>query len=124
MGGHEAREYWEDWGLVLLWIAALGGPLAFALNLQIGYALVKWACSREQTFLLTLVAAVTFAGAVAAAAVGWSCLVKVRDAADEQGGRLIDRSYFMAATAVGVDMLLALLIALTVVHHFLLSPCE
>ena len=124
MGGHEARDYWEDWGLLLLWTSMLAGPLAFALNLQIGYALVKWACSREQPVVLTLVAAITFAGAMAGAALGWSCLGKLRGEADGQGGRQIDRSYFMAMVATGLNLLLALLIATSTVHQFILSPCE
>ena len=124
MRGHEGAEYWEDEGLVLLWSSMLGGPLAFALNLQVGYALVKWACSRDQTFLLTLVAVVTMAGTIAAAALGWTCLTKVRATADETGGRLVDRSYFMAVVAIGLNVLIALLIATTAIHQFLLSPCE
>jgi hypothetical protein len=124
MDGHEAREYWDDWGLVLLWTSMLSGPLAFGLNLQIGYALVKWACSRDQTFVLSLVAGITLTGALAGAWLGWFCLVKVRDAAEEEGGRLIDRSYFMAVVAVGLNLLLALLIVTSSVPQFLLSPCE
>jgi hypothetical protein len=124
MGGREARDYWEDRGLVLLWTSMLAGPLAWALNLQVGYALVKWACSRDQTFVLTLVGALTFAGTVAGAYVGWLCLLKVRGTADELGGRIIDRSYFVAVVAVGLNLLLALLIAVSSVHQFMLSPCE
>jgi hypothetical protein len=124
MSGQAARGYWDDWGLVLLWTAFLSGPLAWGLNLQIGYALVKWACSREQTFLLTLVAAVAFAGALAGAWLAWTCAAKVRAEADEQGGRVIDRSYFMAMLAFGLNLLLALLIATSAYHPLFLSPCE
>ena len=124
MSGHEARGYWDDWGLVLLWTSFLAGPLAFALNLQVGYALVKWACDREQTFVLPLVAACTFGLAAAGAWVGWLCLLKVRDRADEQGGRIIDRSYFLALVAIGLNLLLALLIATSAYHPVFLSPCE
>jgi hypothetical protein len=49
---------------------------------------------------------------------------QVRAAADELGGRTIDRSYFMAVIAVGINLLLALLNSVSSVHHFLLSPCE
>ena len=124
MGAGEARDYWDDWGLVLLWTSMLAGPLAWGLNLQVGYALVKWACSREQAFVLTVVAVITFAATLAGAYLGWSCLLTVRAAADELGGRTIDRSYFMAVIAVGLNLLLALLIAVSSVHQFLLSPCE
>lgn len=124
MGGHEARDYWEEWGLVVLWASMLAGPLAFAVNLQVGYALVKWACSREQEFVLGLVALIALATTAWGAWLGWSSLAKVRDAADEQGGRHIDRSYFMAVIAIGLNLILALQIAASAFPVFVLSPCE
>jgi hypothetical protein len=124
MGGHEARDYWEDWGLVLLWTAMLTGPLAFALNLQVGYALVKWACSREQEFVLTLVAAAALALTGWGAWLGWSLLMKVRKEAEEEGGRVIDRSYFMAAVSIGLNGMLALWILAATFPQAVLSPCE
>jgi hypothetical protein len=124
MGGHEAREYWEDWGLLLLWTSMLAGPLAFAINLQIGYALVKWACSREQAFLLPLVSVVALALTAWGAWLGWTCLAKVRDAANGEGGRRIDRSYFMAIIAIGLNALLALWVLTTMFPQAVLSPCE
>jgi hypothetical protein len=124
MGGREAQDYWEDWGLVLLWTSMLSGPVAFAINLQVGYALVKWACSREQEFLLPLVAILALALTVWGAWLGWTCLVKVRDAANEQGGHIIDRSYFMAIVAIGLNALLALWVLTTMFPQAVLSPCE
>jgi hypothetical protein len=124
MGGHEAREYWEDRGLLLLWTSMLTGPVAWGLNLQVGYALVKWACSREQVFVLTLVAIVTFAMTCGGAWLGWTLLLKVRDTADEGGARPIDRSYFMAVMAIALNVLLALLILVSALPQAVLSPCE
>jgi hypothetical protein len=123
MGGHEARSYWEDWGLVLLWTAMLGGPVAWALHFQISYALVKWACSREQRYVLVATALVAAAAALSAAWLAWRCRTMSRDAS-EAGGSEIDRSYFMANVALGLDLLLALLIILSAVPPFVLSPCE
>jgi len=123
MGGHEARNYWEHSGLILLWTSMLAGPVAFAINLQVGYALVKWACSREQTFLLPLVAVIALALTAWGGWLGWTCLVKVR-AADEQGGTIQDRSYFMAMVAIGLNAILALWILTTMFPQAVLSPCE
>jgi hypothetical protein len=124
MGGDQARDYWEDRGLVLLWTSTLAGPVAFAINLQVGYALVKWACSREQAFLLPLVSVLALALTTWGAWLGWTCLVKVRDAANEEGGRQIDWSYFMAVVAIGLNGLLALWILTTMFPQAVLSPCE
>ena len=124
MAGREAQDYWEDRGLVLLWASMLSGPVAFALNLQIGYALVKWACSREQEFLLPLVAVLALALTGWGAWLGWQCLVKVRESANEEGGRVVDRSYFMAVVAIGLNILLALWVLTTMIPPVVLSPCE
>jgi hypothetical protein len=123
MRAEEARQYWDDWGLVLLWSALLAGPIAWGLNLQIGYALVKWACSRGQPLVLTLVAVVALAVALWGIWIGWSCLTQLRTA-DEAGGRVIDRSYFMAVVAIGLNILLAFLILTSAYHPLFLSPCE
>ena len=100
------------------------GPLAWGLNLQIGYATVKWACSRNHPSVLTLISAATLAVTCAAAWIGWTCFAKVHHAADDAGGTIIDRSYFMAVMAIALNALLAVEIATSAVSHFILSPCE
>jgi hypothetical protein len=123
MRGPEARTYWEDRGLLLLVTSFLAGPLLWGLNLQIAYALVKWACSREQTFLLILVPALSLVATLGAAWLAWSCRNMLRETTDE-GGTQEDRSHFLAIVAFGLNLLLALLIVLTAVPPLMLSPCE
>lgn len=118
------RDYWEQRGLVLLWVAMLAGPVATALTLQVGYALVKWACAarhRDVLIIITIGAVLTTA---LGAALGWWCLEKAGDAATEHGGRTVDRSSFLAVVAIGFNLLLALLAILWIVPPFVLSPCE
>jgi len=122
-GGHAARDYWEDWGLVLLMTAFLAGPIAFGLNLQIGYATVKWACSRDQRFVLTAIAIVMLGVTIAGSWIGWSCYQKLRGASD-RGATHADRSYFLAIISIGLNAVIGLWIGLTIVPHFILSPCE
>jgi hypothetical protein len=124
MGGHEARDYWDNRGLVRLSTAMFAGPLAWWLSLQIGYALVKWTCSRSQPFVLVLVSLAGLGGALAGAWIGWSCLRQLRADADERGGRLIDSNYLVAVVAIGLNLMLALLIALWAVNPLMVSPCE
>lgn len=124
MGGHAANDYWEDWGLVLLWTSMLAGPVAWGLNLQVGYALVKWACRTQQILPLVLVAAATFALAIWGAWLGWRCLRTSRDGASPEGGGYADRSAFMARVAIGLNVLFALLIATSAFPAAVLSPCE
>jgi hypothetical protein len=118
-----SRGYWEGQGLVLLWFAVLAGPAALFANLFAGYALVKWACGTGHTFVLTAIDGAMLALASAGAWVGWRCRNRLQGA-NEQGGRIIDRSYFVASIAVGLAVINALLIALQAYPHFVLSPCE
>ena len=119
----ESHGYWEQTGLALLWFAVLAGPTAVTLNMFAGYALVKWACASGHANVLTAIALVSLVLALAGAWVGWSCRGRLRGA-DEQGGRIVDRSYFIAVTATGLALLNALLIVMQAYPRFVLSPCE
>ena len=120
---HE-RGYRERSGLVLLWTAMLAGPIAAGLNLQLGYALVKWACATRHTDVLIVMTVGALTTALVGAALGWWCLTKIGAAANEQGGRTTDRSYFLAVVAIGFNVLLVLLNVMWAVPAFVLSPCE
>ena len=120
---HPPHGYWEERGLALLWFAVLAGPTAVALNMFVGYALVKWACASGHAFVLTAIAALMFALALSGAWVAWTSRARLRDA-DEEGGRIVDRSYFVATVAFGFALLNALLIVMQTYPRFVLSPCE
>jgi hypothetical protein len=115
--------YWEQRGLLLLWFALLAGPAAVALNMLVGYALVKWVCASGHKNVLTLISIGTVVLAVAGAWVAWTCRQQLRDA-NEHGGRIIDRSYFVAIVAMGLATINALLIVMQAFPRFVLSPCE
>ena len=119
----EPEDYWEHAGLGLLWFASLAGPAAVALNMGAGYALVKWACAAGHANVLSAIALATLALALAGAWVGWTCRARLRGA-NEHGGRIIDRSSFIAITATGFALLNALLIVMQAYPRFVLSPCE
>jgi hypothetical protein len=118
-----SRDYWEQRGLALLWFAVLAGPAALFANQFAGYALVKWACASGRTYVLTGMAIATLGVALAGAWVGWTCRGRLRDAT-ESGGRIIDRSYFVAIVGIGLALITALVIVMQAYPHFFLSPCE
>ena len=107
----------------MLWFAVLAGPAAIFANQFAGYALVKRACASGHTYVLTGIAVAMLGLAVAGACVGWACRARLRDA-NEYGGRIIDRSYFLAIVGIGLALVSTLLIALQAYPHFVLSPCE
>jgi hypothetical protein len=123
MGGHEARTYWEDKGLMLLWFSVLSAPAAWALDQVISYALVKPVCFADARFTLTAINAAALLLVIAGALVGRRCLARAAGGTDD-GGRQVDRSYFVALIGIAFNILVALLIVFATIPHFVLSPCE
>jgi hypothetical protein len=117
--GHE-----QPRALVALWTAFLAGPVAWALNQGIGYAVMKPVCGAANAPMLWLIAVVTLAIGAAGGAVAFRHLRALRAIAHDNGRRIVDRSYFLAAVALALNALIALLIVTSVIPQFLLSPCE
>ena len=117
------RAYWDGRGLALLWTSMLLGPLAVALDLGVGYALVKPLCGSGHPEMLRAISLAALALTTAGAVVGIACFTRSRPGAIEDGGRVIDRSYFTAIVAIGFNVLCAVLIA-TAAGARLIMSCE
>jgi hypothetical protein len=118
----EAQPYWEDWGAVLLLTGVLLPPTAWFLDLQVSYALVKWACAHDQRGVIVAAGLGSLALIASAAAMSWSCWKKVRSAHDGGGG-MEDRSYMLALSGIGLSGFFALLVVTSMTTR-LLSPCQ
>ena len=114
----------DDRQRVALWVALAAGPAAAALHLPVSYALVKFACAWQRRTPLLMVALAALLLAAAGVWLAFASEARLRAAADEQGGRPIDRSLFLARVALGTNLTLALFIAGTAVATMVLSPCE
>jgi hypothetical protein len=127
MSGH-ASDYWEDKGLVLLWFSFLAPPAAWAFDQLISYALVKPVCFADTRFTLTAINSAALVLVIAGGLVGRACLLRAREGDEapvlNDGGRRVDRSYFMALVAIAFNVLVGLLIVFATIPHFVLSPCE
>jgi hypothetical protein len=117
------RAYWDGRGAIWLWAAMFAAPLAWTLDQGLSYPSVKPSCAGGSEAPLLIYPVVAMAIVIAGTWIGWSCLASVRDAADD-GGRVIDRSYFMAVVAIGFNVLIGVLIVTATIPVFLLSPCE
>lgn len=124
MGGHEARSYWEDAGLMMLIGGLLIGPFAWFLDLQISYAAVKWACEHDLREVILALPLGSLALVGAAAWMSWSSYTKLRPIASEEGAHVEDRSYFLALVGLSLNAVFALLILASIAPRYLLSPCE
>jgi hypothetical protein len=100
------------------------GPAAWALNLEINYSLVKWACASSNPQLLPIVSAAALALVVGGLGLSWWCFSRLHGQAAPPGGRVVDRSYFLAVAGLWLNALFALLILTSGSLHFIVSPCE
>lgn len=121
--GYEARAYWDGRGLALLWTAVLLGPAALALDIGVGYALVKWVCAGGSAAVLFAVWATALMMTGAGTALGWRLTGQARNAR-EDGGSVLDRSYFGAKVAIGLNVLTVLLVITNGIAQMVVDPCE
>jgi hypothetical protein len=124
MGSHAARNYWEDVGLTKLVGGFLLAPFAWFLDLQVSYASVKWACAADRREVLLLFPLGSLSLIAVATWMSWSCWKMVRAGANEEGGSLEDRSYFLAIAGLAMNAVFALLIVTSAFGRYYLSPCE
>ena len=121
--GDEVRPYWEDGGALLLLGGVLLAPTAWFLDLQVSYALAKWACAHDQRVVIVAAGLGSLALITASGAMSWSCWKKVRSDANDRGGRLEDRSYMLAVSGMGLSAFFALLVVTSLATR-LLGPCR
>lgn len=124
MGGHEARDYWEDAGLMRLLAGLLLPMLAWAIDLQASYALVKWVCATSWYAAIWLVPLGSLSMVAIAAWQSWACWQRLRGDADLEGSRLQDRSYFLALSGLAMSALIGLLILDSAFTRSWLNACE
>jgi hypothetical protein len=98
---------------VVLWFALLAPAAAWAIDLQLRYALIQWACTNHRQWLLTLFSAPLFVLALSGGIIGW------RYANDDA-----PRVKFMALGAIALGFAFALAIVAGTLPDFFLRPCE
>jgi hypothetical protein len=124
MGAHEARHYWEHVGLTKVVAGFLLAPFAWLLDLQVSYATVKWACAADQRGLLLWLPLGSLTLIVFGGWLSWSAWRVLRHDASLSGGRMEDRSYFLAVAGLAMHAVFLLLILTSYAPRLLLSPCE
>jgi hypothetical protein len=107
-----------------LWTGILAGPVAWALDLEISYAIVKWTCAAgtETPFLVITVACLAMVAG--GAAVSWRALRRTRGDVPEDGGSPRQRARFMAILGLASSALFALTIAAAAIPWWVLDACH
>jgi hypothetical protein len=108
----------------LLWTGVLAGPVAWALELLINYALVKPACGRGWSsgpfnFVTIGALAIVLLGAAAA----WRALAATPPGAATDGGHPLERSRAMAIYALASCAFFAVVVVAGAVPQWMLDAC-
>jgi hypothetical protein len=109
---------------VLLWLAVLAGPLAWAAQLQINYALAATACAMGGKMFLHLVSLGAFLLAAAGALVAWRWWKKLPEGSTERGDAEGSRARFMALSGMLMGAFFALVIVALEVPNWTLRVCD
>jgi hypothetical protein len=107
-----------------LWAGIAFGPLAWAADEQLSYALTYHACSTGAVWQLHLISVVTLLVALSGAVIAWNCLQALPQSSNDEGGETADRSHFMAIAGMVLSLSFSVLIVAAAIPRFVLSPCH
>jgi cytochrome c oxidase subunit 1 len=111
-------------GVLLFGALVTNTGSAWLLDMQVSYSMVKWVCENDSRAILLAIPVASLALVAAAAWMAWSSCARLRRSANEEGSGPLDRSYFLALSGLGMSALFALLLLVSIVPRFVLSPCE
>jgi hypothetical protein len=104
---------------ISLWSGILAGPIAWAINLQLRYALVRWACEEGSRWVLLWIAVPLLAICVAGA-----FLARTGLAIGESETVYPMRVRFMAYGGLMLSAIFAITILASMIPDFFLTPCD
>jgi hypothetical protein len=126
---------------VSLWSGIFAGPIAFAINLQLRYALVHWACEHGSRSVLLWIALPLVLVCVAGAFLSWRSLEGRTPSSARRGEAALSRGWadegvrpskdaverrvrFMAYSGLMLSAIFAITILASLIPDFYLSPCD
>jgi hypothetical protein len=107
-----------------LWTGILAGPVAWALDLSISYALVQWTCSSRRATLLHALPPAALAIVAGGAALSLVALQRTTGNTPTDGGEPRQRARFMALLGLASCALFAVTIAAGAIPAWVLDACQ
>jgi hypothetical protein len=107
-----------------LWTGILAGPIAWALDLLVSYAVVKWVCVTRNYAVFPVITIVSLAVVIGGAGVSWAALTRTSHDVPSDGGRPRQRARFMAILGLAACALFALQILAGAIPHWVLDACQ
>jgi hypothetical protein len=117
------EEFTGAGGIAALWTGVLGPPLLALLALEVNYALVDWACTRDASWVLHAVAALLFLLALATGGLAWRTWRRAGEYEPGEGAGVVPRSRFLAMLGVMISPFFALVIVGIWLPNLIVGPC-
>jgi hypothetical protein len=107
-----------------LWTGILAGPFAWAFDLCVSYALVKWTCSTQRQIVLLMMTPAALGVVAAGAVVSWLALRRTAAGSSTGGGDPRERARFMAVLGLASSALFAVAILAGAIPRWVLDACQ
>lgn len=107
--------------IAALWFAILAGPAAWAVDLTISYAIVKWTCGGGPPVVLHLITLFALATIAGGAFVAWRCMLTTDDS---HAAPHIQRDRFMALFGMTMCALFAVIVVAAAIPRWVLDACQ
>ena len=111
-------------GMTAQWAGLLAGPIALAADELSCYALVKWTCGHQHTWVLHLISLAALVLIAAGAFSAWRGLNEAPPDAMLDGGRSVDRGRFMGVLGLATCALFAVLVVAMAVPGWMIDACQ
>jgi hypothetical protein len=125
-----ARWFLSPSGIFAVWAGVFAGPVAWALDLGVSYALVQWSCGHHTQVVLRLITFASLALVAAGAYASWRALMNTPRNAPLDGPQtlslpalVISRGRFMAVLGLASSALFAVLVVALGVPRWVLNAC-
>jgi hypothetical protein len=106
-----------------LWTGILAGPVAWALDLAVSYALVKWTCASQGEGVLHLLSTTALIVVAGGAIVSFAALRHTPQTVTD-GGNPRERARFMAVLGLASCALFAVAIVASAIPRWVLDACQ
>ena len=119
-----AEEFRSGAGALLLWWGIFAGPIAFALDEVLSYAIVQHTCSTGYHWLLHFYSLLGVVLALSGFAAAFWCYLRLPENATTSGVMVESRSRFMAIYGMAASIAFTLVIIALSIPKWAMSPCD
>ncbi len=106
-----------------LWTGILAGPIAWAIDLEVSYALVHWICATQRVEVLHLISLLALLITGVGAFISWRALQQATHAATTDRSERA-RTCFMAMLGLASALLFACAIVAGAIPRWMLDACQ